>query len=342
MASCGSDLDSFAKDDKNTEAKYAKLLQITTDNSQNYLNYPAVVGSQQLRVLSFEVGGMVDEINVTEGQDVKKGTVLAKLNQQNLLSKLSSAKSLFKISNKEYQRSLRLIKQDAISRSKLEARRSQRDINKAQLDTAKKALQDSVIIAPFSGAISSISIEKRQVIAPGHKAITILGETGLEVKFNISSNIIVNSKKTDKSKFKPYIVLNAKPNLKIPAKFKEVSLEADSATQTYEITLSFDKQDGLNILPGMSAMVWFKNPENFNKKANKITIPLQSVGIEKNKNFVWIVDDKSKKVVKQYIKIKKGIGDKVTVLVGLNNGDTIVISGIYQLTEGMLVKAWHK
>ena len=92
---------------------------------------------------------MLKELMVIEAQKVNKGEVLAKLDQRDLLAKLISARAQFKNANIEYQRALRLIKQDAISSSKLEERKSKRDVNKSQLETAKKALQDSVLIAPF-------------------------------------------------------------------------------------------------------------------------------------------------------------------------------------------------
>ncbi|MEE9355633.1 MAG: efflux RND transporter periplasmic adaptor subunit, partial [Methylococcaceae bacterium] len=170
--------------EKKTEtlARPAKLIEVGQANSNDFLNYPAVIQSRQLSILSFEVGGMLKELMVIEAQQVNKGDVLAKLDQRDLLAKLTSARAQFKNANIEYQRALRLIKQDAISSSKLEERKSKRDVNKSHLETAKKALQDSVLIAPFSGAISKVSIKKRQIIQPGESAITILGKQGLEAK----------------------------------------------------------------------------------------------------------------------------------------------------------------
>ena len=106
--------------------------------------------------MSFEVGGILKELLVVEAQKVNQGDVLAKLDQRDLQAKLKSARAQFDNADAEYQRALQLIKGDVIfSRSTLEQRKSQRDVSKAQLETAEKALQDTVLLAPYSGNIAA-------------------------------------------------------------------------------------------------------------------------------------------------------------------------------------------
>ncbi len=145
LTACNSESSSPAN---KTEAliRPAKLIQISQTNSNDFLNYPAVIKSQQLSVLSFEVGGMLKELMVVEAQKVKKGDMLAQLDQRDLLSKLKSARAQYENADAEYQRASRLIKEDAISTSVLEQRKSKRDVSKSQLETAEKALQDSVLV----------------------------------------------------------------------------------------------------------------------------------------------------------------------------------------------------
>ncbi|MBW1827646.1 MAG: hypothetical protein JRI78_11865 [Deltaproteobacteria bacterium] len=60
----------------------AKLIQVGQTNSDDFLNYPAVIKSQQLSVLSFEVGGMLKELMVVEAQKVKKPAVSEFMSQK--------------------------------------------------------------------------------------------------------------------------------------------------------------------------------------------------------------------------------------------------------------------
>lgn len=337
LAGCDSNTTS-SEQSKEVLVRPVKLIDIGQANSDEYLNYPAVVQSKQLSVLSFEVSGMLNELLVIEAQQVQKGDVLAKLDQRDIKAKLMSARAQFENANAEYQRALKLIKEEAISRSALEERKSKRDVNKSQLETAEKALQDSVLIAPYSGAIAKVSVSKRQVVQAGKPAITLLGKKGLEAKINLPSSIIVKASKQKTPATGSYLILDAAPKQRIPAVFKEASLEADAVSQTYEVIFSFESPKGINVLPGMNAVVWIKDPSI----QAKISVPLVAIGIDGNQKYVWVVDTKTMTVSKRNIETEVGVGARVGLISGLEFGETVVGAGISSLSEGMKVSRWLK
>lgn len=341
LAACDSGTTS-TEQKKEVLVRPAKLIQIGQTDSNEYLNYPAVIQSQQLSVLTFEVGGMLNELLVLEAQLVQKGDVLARLDQRDLKAKLNSARAQFENADAEYQRALKLIKEDAISRSVLEERKSKRDVNKSQLETAQKALQDSVLIAPYSGAIAKVSIEKQQIVQPGKPAITLLGKEGLEARINLPSSIIAKATKQNKPSTDSYLVLDTAADLRIPAMFKEVSLEADAASQTYEVIFSFENPKGINVLPGMNAVVWFKDPSKSASASSELSIPLTAIGIDGDEKYVWVVDISSMTVSKRTIETEQDVGTRIAVINGLKPGETIVSAGISALSEGMKVSRWSK
>jgi RND family efflux transporter MFP subunit len=329
-------------DSNKTIIRPAKLLTIEAAAQNKFLNYPAVIKSRKLSALSFEVTGRVQEVLVVEAQNVKKGQVLARLDQSNLKADLKAVKAEYHNANTEYQRAVRLMKADAISRSELGKRKSKRDVSKAKLTTAKKALKDAVLIAPHSGSIAKISIFKEQLIQSGKDAISILGKGGLEATINLPSVIMANAKKEKNPKDDAYLILNVAPEHKIPVRFKEASLEADETTQTYEITFSFKAPKGVNILPGMNAKVWFRDPITSITEDNAITIPLTAILSDGQKKYVWLVNQTSMQVSKREIQLKEGVGSKLIVLSGLEEGESIVSAGISSLSEGTHVRPWSK
>jgi len=185
----------------------AKLLEVGQIESNVFLNYPAVIRSSQLSELSFEVSGTLKELLAVEAQVIQQGDVLAKLDQRDFQTKLKSAKAQFDNANAEYQRAVRLMKEDAISRSDLEKRKSQRDVNKAQLESAEKAAQDSVLVAPYAGNIAKISIQEQQAIQAGEPAISILGHGGLEASINMPASILALAREKD-SESSAYLILD--------------------------------------------------------------------------------------------------------------------------------------
>ncbi len=320
----------------------AKLIEVGQTNSNDFLNYPAVIKSQQLSTLSFEVGGVLKELLVVEAQKVKKGDVLAKLDQRDLQAKVKSARAQYDNANTEYQRAVRLMKEDAISRSNLEERKSQRDVSKAQFDTAKKALQDSVLIAPYDGNISRVHVKKWQAVQAGAEAISIIGKGGLEATINVPSSIIARAGKPKSPATDSYVVLDASPNQRIPATFKEASLEADAASQTYEVVFTFEAPEDLIILPGMNAVVWFRDPSSSTSDTNKIRVPLTAIATDGDQKYVWIVDQNTMMVSKRNVVIEANVGTIIGVIDGLKSGETIVASGVSALSEGMKVSKWSK
>lgn len=336
--------DSETASDKNVQdiARPAKLMTIGQVGTQNLLSFPAVIQSQKLSELTFEVGGVLEELLVVEAQKVKEGDVLATLDQRDLNEKLNSARAQYDNAEAEYQRALRLIKEDAISRSKLDERKSKRDVNKATFKTAKKALDRTVLRAPYSGAIAKISIEKLQVVQAGQPAISILGRGGYEATINLPASIIAQSKGEGKSDDSTYLVLDAAPAHKIPAVFKGASLEADPTSQTYEITFSFASPEGVTILPGMNAIIWVKDPRIDADRIRNISVPLTAIAIDGEQKYVWLVNQDTMIVSRRDIVVKDGVGKTLDIIDGLTFGDMIVSAGVSSISEGIKVRLWSK
>jgi RND family efflux transporter MFP subunit len=341
LLACGSE-PSAPEKKAATLVRPAKLIEIGQSKNDEFLKYPAVIQSQRLSTLSFEVSGVVRELFVVEAQQVKKGEVLAKLDQRDLRVQLKSARAQYKNADEEYQRAVRLIKEDAISRSELEQRKSDREVLKAQLESEEKALQDSILFAPYAGNIARVSIQEQQAVQAGEPAIVILGVGGLEASINLPSSIVAKARKQKRSEIGAYLTLSAAPDRRIPVTFKEVTLDADVASQTYEVTFTFLAPDDLNVLPGMNASIWFKDPDTVDSKTPQATVPLTAIVTDGEQKYVWVVNRESMVVTRRNITVEDGIGSNLKVSSGLELGETIVAAGVSSLSEGMKVRPWSK
>lgn len=339
LSACGKAPDSSGEAPR---ARPAKLITIGQKDEDEFLNYPATVKAENVSALSFEVSGVVEEISVVESQRVEEGDILAKLDERDLLTQLQSAQAQFDSANSEFERAERLIKEDAISKSDYEQRLSARDVNKAKLDTSQKALEDAVLIAPFSGNIAEVLIKEKQAIQSSTTAITILGQGGMEATINLPASIMAHAQKTDRIEESTYLVFSFAPEQRIPALFKEANLSADSASQTYSVTFTFSSPDNMNVLPGMNATLWFKDPRNVGNETVQLAIPITSVGIDGDQQYVWVVDNTNMSVSRRVITVQDGVGEMLVVTSGLQMGDTIVAAGISSISAGMKVQPWSK
>lgn len=315
-----------------------KLITVAESSSLKTSRYPATINAGQTAFLSFPNAGLVEELNVREAQEVLQGDVIARLDQRTLLNDLSQAESSYKNAESEYQRAVTLFQENAIAKSVLDQRESQRSISKAQLDSANKALKDSVLTAPFDGVIASLSVEAGQNVGSGELIATVINTTELEVKINLPASVIVDAR--NQSNTSAEVILDAAQDSPIPADFKEATLLADSASQSFTVTFLFVPPDELVVLPGMNATVQISGDVEV-ADMTTVSVPLAAISSDGDSHFVWVVDEGSMSVSKREVTVEQGIGESLVVSSGLAPGETIAGAGAVYLSEGMQVRAWE-
>ncbi|MBK1877597.1 efflux RND transporter periplasmic adaptor subunit [Pelagicoccus mobilis] len=335
LVGCGSNEVAVAEEEY---VRPVKLIELKAAESRLVRRYPATIKAATSRKLSFSVGGLVVDLPVSEAQRVKEGEVIARLEGRTFQNQVDSARAQYENAEDEYQRAVRLSRENAIAKSALEQRKVQRDVAKAQLDSAEKSLSDSILRSPMTGVITSVFASTLQNIGPGEPVATVISNETLQASVNYPANLMVQSvNRTDR---KALVMLDVEPDHPIEAKFKEANLEADTETQTFELTYTFDSPDGLLILPGMSATMELSSTDAESSKISGVAIPLTSVLSEASQTFVWVVDPETKAVSKREVRIKDEVGEELIVIEGLKVGETIAAAGVSYLSEGMKVRPW--
>lgn len=320
-------------------ARPAKFITVGTASQQRNLSFPAVIRAAQSAELTFPMAGEVVELNVLESADVSRGDVIARLDQRDARNNLTQAQAEFQNAESEYRRAQRLREQDAVSQSILEQRKTQLDVRQAAVATAQKALEDTVIRAPFSGGVSRVLVEQFQNVQ-AKEPIVVLQSGDTEAIIDIPGTIIARVPQLEPVNTR--VILDAAPDLEIPAVFREAAGEADPNTQTYQVSFTFEPPEGLFILPGMTATV--RSTFNFKGSngdivASGIAVPLDAILAEGPNRFVWVVDN-DMKLRKQAVALGQDTTESVTVTSGLDGGETIVAAGVSFLAEGMTVREW--
>lgn len=301
--------------------------------------YPAAIKAALSRELSFNVSGLLREVLVKESQKIDKGEKIAQLDQRDFQNKVESVTARYETAEKEYQRGIRLKQGDAISRSDLESRKSQLQIAKAELSIAQKALNDTVLKAPFSGKIAKVPVKKLQNVQAGEPIVTLYEENRLQATINFPANLLATS--LQRKEEKAFIIFEAVPQQRIPAVFKEAKLEADTVSQTFAVTLTFEPPSNLIILPGMNAIVEIVSPQSESEdQKHGVSVPLGAILSTGDALYVWVVNMDTMRVSKRQITVLDSIGETVVVTDGLAAGETIAGAGAAYLTEGMKVRPW--
>lgn len=320
-----------------TSGRPVKLIHIVDANAASATRYPAVIRAGERAELSFLVGGNIEELAVKDAQELVAGDLIARLDARDLESSADSVRASFANAEEEYKRAVRLTAQDAIAKNVLEQRKAQRDVAQAQLNSAEKALADSVLRAPFAGIVASVPVREKQTVSAGTTVATIIDLTTLEATINLPASVIaqVPSRENPSS----VVILEAAPGEEIQAIFQEANLVADATSQTFAVTFAFAAPDNILVLPGMNATVVLQSADTTTSNAS-ITVPLAAVQSDGKGEYVWVVDEQTMQVSRRGIQLEAGIGENVVVTEGLTASDQIVGAGSAYLAEGVKVTPW--
>ena len=336
LPACGGD---SVEETREPVVRPVKMLTLTAADDLQTSRYPAVISAGRSGELSFQVGGLIEDVAVADGEEVSSGTLIARLDQRDFQSQVTSARAQYENAEDEYQRGVRLAEENAIARSVLDQRRSQRDVTRAQLDRAEKALTDTELRAPFAGVIARVPVREQQTVSAGQLVASLIAVDTLEVTIDLPARVVAESQEVeDRGAF---VTLEAAPNVRIPATFQEADLLADTASQTYAITFAFEPPQNLVILPGMNATLVLSSAQRSDATAGaRKSVPLEAIASDGTSTYVWIVDPDTMMVSRRDVTIAEGVGEYAIVTEGLAAGETIATAGASFLAEGMQVRPW--
>ncbi|MCS0344806.1 efflux RND transporter periplasmic adaptor subunit [Vibrio diabolicus] len=326
LSGCGKELPPVPE----PESRPAKLFTVSVGNAQFERHFPATTEAGDKAVLTFRVPGLLQTIEVNEGQVVSKGDVLASLNPDEYSLLEQQARANFALADVQYKRYQKLRKDQVVSEQDFDEAKANHNSAKAQWNQAKANLRYTKLVAPYDGTISYIPAENHEYVAAKEGVMNIQSNQLLKVIFQVPDYLL--NRYTQGSDVSARMVFDAFPEQSFDLTFQEIDTEADPKTGSYKVTMVMDRPSEIGLLPGMSGNAYL-----LSKNAGATKIPNSALLEENGKTYVWRVDE-------QGIVSKAAIemNDKNQVLAGLNDGDQIIISGVSVIEPGIKVRAWIK
>ena len=312
------------------ESRPVKMKMIDVGDASSYRSFPAVVEAGDKAVLAFRVSGVLAEVNVRAGQDVNKGQVLAQLNQDEFLLQVEQAQANYALANVQFKRDAQLRKTNVVSELDFDTSKAELNQAEAALSKQKSNLGYTRLIAPYDGTVSLKMKENYEYVMIKEPVMHIQRAGIIDITFQLPEQLLARFQSDHDHD--PSVIFDTIPGQTFAAKFKEIDTEADPTNSSYKVTLWMQQPEGKNILPGMAAAVRITLPKN-----NQGNIPPQALVRDNDALFVWLVNANGL-VEKREVVLDPG----GRVLSGLNDGDTIAISGVLELQEGQRVRPWIK
>jgi len=309
------------------------------------LRFPGRVRAVQRVELAFNVPGQIVELPVAEGDAVKAGALLARLDPTTYQTALDVARAEREAATAEYERVRQLWeKSQAVARAEVERKRTAMDVAGSRFAAAQKDLADTRLTAPFAGIVARRLADNFQNVQAKEPVVSLQNPDALEIVIHVPERVV----RGEPRRAAGFAVFSDLPERRFPVTLKSFATEADPQTQTYEVVLGLTPPPDLRVLPGMAVEVLPQTAASrvgaaeagTAEGAATVLIPIAAiVAAADGTPTVWVVDPESGRVGRRTIETGALQGADLAVLNGLAPGEQIVTAGVHSLREGMRVHA---
>lgn len=279
--------------------------------------------------LSFETSGQVVDINFKEGSQVKKGQLLAKVNDRKLQAELKRLQAQLKLANDRVFRQGTLLQHDAVSQEAYEQVRTELETLKAEIDIIKAQIELTELRAPFDGVIGLRQISVGAYASSTTVVSKLTRVVPLKVEFSVPERYV------DEVMPGTALTFTIDGSLQnFPAKVYAKESAIDENTHTLKVRALYANPGG-RLTPGRYVSINLKKQEI----QNAIAIPAEAIIPEMGKDKVFLY--KGGKAIPAEVTVGLRTEARVQVLKGLQVGDTLITSGTLQLRTDLPVVLDH-
>ncbi len=335
------------------------------------LNASGYVTARRRATVSSKVTGKVLEVFIEEGKAVRKGQVLARLDDSQVRAALAVAEAQLnsargaaaedearlREAERQFNRLTQLVQEKVVGRAEVDTAQSSVESLKARIALAKQQvevarsqvaaldvdLSDTVVRAPFDGVAISKDAQPGEMISPVSAGggftrtgiCTIVDMSSLEIEVDVSESYINRVKPNQPVE----AILDAYPDWRIPAHVITSVPTADRQKATVRVRIGFEDLEP-RILPDMGVKVSFYNerqPETSNTPTKpRLVVPKAAIRTEGGQSVVFVV--RENRAERRAVTTGPADGEQIEIVSGLNAGERIVVEGVSTLADGARVQ----
>jgi RND family efflux transporter MFP subunit len=292
--------------------------------------------------LAFRIGGRIIERSVDRGDRVKPDQVVAKLDAQNELNSLRSARAALAAANarleqdsNHFDRQDTLLKQGWTTRANFDqAQQALRtaqaavDDAKAQVEIAEDRVSYTELKAGLSGTVTSRVAESGEVVQAGQMVFMVARDSGWDAVFDVPAQVL----RTAPGDADVIIALTDDPSITAKGRVRQVDPQADPVTRTFKVRVAVnDPPATMRLGATVTGRMEVDHGHGVSLPASALT------GADRNP-AVWVVDPDSLTVALKPVEVLRFDPGTVVLSGGLNGGEIVVTAGVQALHPGQKVR----
>lgn len=273
-----------------------------------------------------KTSGVLLKLLVEEGDQVRAGQVLAKIDPERPRLEVQRSEALLRKLEAEMNRSKELYDRKLVAADIYEKIRFDVATQKAAYDMARLELSYTDIVAPIDGVIASRSVKVGNLIQLNSSLFRLVDAEQLEAVLNVPERELATMKKGAAVAMQ----VDALPGKTFTGTISRVSPVVDAGSGTFRVTCAFESQDALK--PGMFGRIGVV----YDQRADALTVPRAALLEDQGETAVFAVRDNT--AVRVPVQVGYLSGDLAEIRSGLNEGESVVTAGKITLRDGTKVE----
>ena len=311
---------------KGSEPIPVKVMALEQSNSSSVIITSGQLTTDDETLLSFKTGGVIHSVLVKEGDQVKKGQLIATLDLTEINAQVALARHNYEKAQRDFQRTTNLYKDSVATLEQLQNSQTGLSVAKEQLDAANFNKSFSEIHAPANGYVLRKFVNAGQVVGVGDPVLTTNGASQSKwvLKTGVSDKQWAAIKINDEAKIK----IDAFADRSFQARVIRKSEKADAQTGAFSVDLEI-KNEGVKLANGMFGSAELQSGD----PSSSWSVPYEAVlDANGNEGFVFITLD-NKTAIKQPVIIESFNGKTIRINKGLEKANVLIIAGSAYLAD---------
>ncbi|NIJ51198.1 efflux RND transporter periplasmic adaptor subunit [Dyadobacter arcticus] len=309
------------------EAK-VKPVSVDTLDAETFRHYVELQGSVDAKnnvMVTPKSGGAVVAMYVKEGDFVKAGSVIGRVDNSILKESVEELKTQMSLANTLYEKQKSLWDQKIGTEIQFIQAKNNKESLERRMSTLNTQLSQTNIVSPMSGVVDMVNVKVGEMASPGVGVVRIVNLSNLKVLAKVSDTYASSVKKGDQVIVK---FPDLKKEFKAKVSFVSTTVDPLSRTFTIEANLPSDR----DIKPNMMANVQI----NDQTAKNALAIDQNFVQSTEKGNVVYVAVTEGNKKVAKAKEVKTGLSynGKIEILSGLTAGDQLITLGYQEVSDG--------
>ena len=316
---------------KETVSRSVDVQTVSYQKAARPIHVSALLAYKSTQKLAFKVGGPVAEILVEEGDAVKKGQLLARLDTEEVQARVQEAEARFDNATRNVERLEKLYRNKVVSLDQLQDAETDLDVARSQLSVARFNLRYSNIQAPQDGRIIRRTIETSELVAPNQVAFVLADESrGWIMRTGLSDRKVVLIRHNDPVdvRFDPW------PLQSFTGRVSEIAEAAEERSGLFEVEIALAPVEKIRLRDGYVGRITIE--PGVQERVVKLPA-LSLVSAMSPLGTVYVLNDdntvSSRKVRIHYLE-----DSDIAISGELENGEKVVTTGAAFLHEGDKVR----